>query len=108
MQDTAIIMTYVAGTGDYGYAKSYTTGATVVCGYQAKAKEVMQDTQVVMTDVILRMPIDTVISNRDRVKVTKRFGVAITPETYEILGAPERGPSGLVLKLRKVTDGSDA
>jgi hypothetical protein len=108
MQDTCIILQYVAGSGDYGYGQSYTTGATVVCGLNHKAREVMQDTQVVMTDAVLRLPIATAVDNLDRVKITKRFGVAVTPETYEILGAPERGPSGLVLKLRKVTDGSDA
>lgn len=109
MQDTCIILQYAAGSGDYGYGQpTYTTGATVACGLNHKAREVMQDTQVVLTDAVLRLPIDTAVDNLDRVKVTKRYGMAITPETYEILGQPDRGPSGLVLNLRRVSDGSDA
>lgn len=109
MQDECILLQYVAGSGDYGYGQpTYTTGATVACGLNHKAREVMEDTQVVLTDAVLRLPIGTAVDNLDRVKITKRYGVAITPETYEVIGQPDRGPSGIVLNLRRVSDGSDA
>jgi hypothetical protein len=37
------------------------------------------------------------------VRLTKRYDVALTtPETYEIQGFSERGPSGLILNLQRV------
>lgn len=112
MQDKCIIMVYSAEDGDYGPSMdypTYTAGDPVVCGYKPTSKEVMDGSQVAMTDGKLRLPIGTDVSHLDRIRLTHRFGVALsTPETFEILGQPERGPSGLVLNLRMVTDGSDA
>jgi hypothetical protein len=53
-------------------------------------------------DAQLRLPINTVISGVDRVRITHRFGVMLLNigVEYELIGEPMRGPSGLVLKLR--------
>jgi hypothetical protein len=107
MMDSCKILAYSAVADDYGNAaETYTAGDEMDCGFDPTAnREVMDDTQVVITDVaLLRLPIDTVVSNLDRIQITKRHGVAVTAETYEIIGNKERGPSGLVLKLRLVTD----
>lgn len=112
MMDTAVRLVYrETGKDEYGMAiKGWAEDAELACGYDAKAiKEVMDGTQVVLTDARLRLPIGTVIDNRDRFKITKRFGeILADPPTYEILGEPRQGPSGLLLDLRLVTDGSDA
>jgi hypothetical protein len=98
-------------TDDYGHPAPdwFLRWPAIVCGYDPSArKEVMDKTQVVLTDAVVRLPIDTTLDNRDRIKVTERHGVTLTaPPTYEIIGEPERGPSALVLALRLVTDGSD-
>lgn len=108
MMDAAIVLTRAAASGDYGYGPAtYTAGSTLACGFDPKPREVMGDTQVEMSDGRLRLPIATTVTHLDRVKVTKRFGVTTPAQTYEILGQPRRGPSGLVLNLRRVTDGSD-
>ena len=109
MFDTCYVLTRTAGTGDYGYGPAtYTAGSAIACGFDPKPREVMGDTQVEMSDGRLRLPVDTTVTHLDRIKITKRFGVTTTAQTYEILGQPRRGPSGLVLYLRRVTDGSDA
>jgi hypothetical protein len=36
------------------------------------------------------------------VRVTHRYGVAlVTPELYEVVGLPQRGPSGFVAEIRR-------
>ena len=112
MMDTAVRLVYrETGKDEYGMSiHEWAEDAELACGYDAKAiKEVMVGTQVVLTDARLRLPIGTVVDNRDRFRVTRRFGeILANPPTYEILGEPRQGPSGLLLDLRLVTDGSDA
>ena len=55
----------------------------------------------------IRLPLDTVVTAKDRIQITQRFGVEITSLTYKILGAIRRGPSGLTMNVALVTDGSD-
>lgn len=109
MMDLAQVLTRSAGTGDYGYGPAtYLAGRSIACGFDPKPREVMGDTQVEMSDGTLRLPIGTAVTHLDRVKITRRFGSVVPAQTYEIMGQPARGPSGLVLNLRRVTDGSDA
>lgn len=111
MQDTCVVLEYSGGaTDDYGMPLPaiYTAGDTLACGLDTNPRgEAMSGAQVAMVDARLRLPIGTVLDVRDRIRVTHRFGVAITAETYEILGVPRRGPSGLLVDLKRVTDGSD-
>jgi hypothetical protein len=80
----------------------------MACGLdQRSSYEVLRETQTWMFDAQLRLPIATVITNVDRIKITKRHGVTLTTAlVYEIIGQPRRGPSGLRLELKTVTDGS--
>ena len=110
MWDTCIIKRYAAVPDPYGHdSPMWFDEDAISCGFDASARrEVMGATQVVLTDAVVRLPIDTVIDRRDRVQVTHRHGVALTDApTYEIIGEPAQGPSALVLGLRLVTDGSD-
>lgn len=111
MMDECQRQVYGAGAaGSYGTpsASGWTPGATLICGFKPfSRKEEMEGTQVVIVDAEMRLPIDTVLDNRDRLKLTKRHGEAISPQPlYEIIGEAERGPSGLRLRLGLVTDGS--
>lgn len=107
MQDRAVLEVRSAGTSDYGYGHSYQDGATTVCGlHMSPSREVMEAGQVAMPDARLRLPLGTALANVDRVRVTHRFGVALaTPLVYDVIGLPERGPSGLQLNLRLATAG---
>jgi hypothetical protein len=75
--------------------------ATTECGLDDTASEEMINAEAHVFDAQLRLPIDTEISNVDRVNITHRFGVMLeTPIEYELLGEAMRGPSGLVVNLR--------
>ena len=112
MQDTCQILTYdPSSTDDYGMpVEVWTLGDVVACGFDPSAREEINfGTEVAMTDAVLRLPIDTDITNHDRIKMLRRYDDDLEEtdqEKYEILGNPERGPSGLVLNLRRITDGS--
>lgn len=109
MMDTCFVLVYTAGAVN-AYNKptiTYPASAATRCGWKPATKELMQDTQVPAWDGSLRMPINTVVKNTDRIRLTHRYGVALSPaQDHEIIGNPERGPSGLVLRLKSLTDGS--
>lgn len=111
MWDTCQILEYNGEALDsYGQQvqKYFLRWPAIACGYSSKSSEVMVDTQVFMSDGVLRLPIDTELENLDRIIVTYRHGVLMSdPLTFEILGQPMRGPSALVMNLKLVTDGSD-
>jgi hypothetical protein len=112
MMDTCQRLQRYTEADDYNNPKqTFIAGASYSCGLDEspRDREALDGTQVVMMDAKLRMSLDLegVIANVDRLRITHRFGVALaTPLDYEIIGAPRRGPSGLVFALRKVTDGS--
>ena len=114
MMDECVILTHtVTGTGPRGspivdYVPA--AGATPCgLGHSKTDRELMGDaalgTQVAEFDGTLRLPKDTVINTRDRVRITKRFGVAVDPVVYEIVGTPRLGPSGLLGRVKRVTNG---
>lgn len=112
MQDTCVIVSRTAGSVDaYGWpTDGYSTGNTYVCGLDEDPwKESMGVTQVGEKLARLRLPLEAFghVEVDDRVKITKRFGVTLTTQpVYVVVGLERRGPSGLVLGLRLVTDGS--
>lgn len=81
-----------------GYLKAGSYGAGVA------SAEGMD--QVSLHSTYVRLPLDTTINHKDRIKVTSRLGSAITPVTYEIVGEIRRGPTALIMDVQKVTDGS--
>lgn len=107
MMDTCTVDAWSAADNAYNLPNvTWTSGAAMACGY-----EVMQPDEAMATttdapvfDARLRLPIDAVVDPKDRITITKRHGVAVTPIVHEVVGDAERGPSGLVVKLRKVTD----
>jgi len=109
MMDECVHMLYSAGMDDYNNpSTTYTDGDTLVCGIKnAKHGEGMDKSQVPLVDLVMRLSATASVSHLDRFRITKRFGEGLTsPQTYEIVGFPQRGPSGLLIQLRRVTDGS--
>ena len=106
MQDTCQLLTYTEGVTD-AYGKptiTYTPGASLACGYNATRQvEVMEGTEVAITDATLRLPAGTSIDHRDRVKITHRLGVALAAQpVYSFIGEARQGHSALVAGLRLV------
>jgi hypothetical protein len=109
MQDTCKVLAYSATADDYGLpVVTFTPGAAIACGFDPQAsREVQEGSHVAVVDGRLRLPLGTAVTSKDRIQVTHRFGEALSsPETYSIIGEPERGPTGLVLNLRTATDGT--
>ena len=114
MQDECIFFDYTEGTLD-GFGRPtnpFSEGLTTKCGFKPVTKgEAMGEGEVVMKDAILRLPIALagVLAQTMKIQITKRFGETLAnPIMFNVLGDPEQGPSGLVLKLEKITDGTNA
>lgn len=77
----------------------------VTCGLEQKqGEERGADKNTVITwDAVLRLPISYVIDEKDRIRITKRYGERLdTPIDYQIVSPQQRGPSGIRLLLKKV------
>jgi hypothetical protein len=119
MQDRAVRLMYQETADDYGNPSPHyqTMGgeefpldfpaayADLICGLEHLNPEEMQNTgEVPRITARLRLPIDTVIDERDRIQMTHRYGVPLdTEQVFEIVGPVRRGPSGLVLDLALCT-----
>ena len=107
MMDTCTLLIYSAGATDaYGTpGDTYVETSVLACGYKPTGtREVQQGNEAVLIDGELRLPIGTTIKSTDRIRLVTRYGEAITPLLFAVIGQPAQGPSGLVVKLRKVTD----
>lgn len=107
MMDICTIGVYHAVPDSYGIpTPTYTASSPVICGLDENARlEVQSRGEVVMVDAVLRLPIGTVVDSRDRITITHRFGSELTVKpVYNIIGAPRRGASGLLLNLAIVTE----
>lgn len=106
MMDTCVRLMYSEGEEDeYGkLAVDFIEDVELDCGFDPSARpEAMDGAEVVMADAVMRLPMGTELDHRDRLRVTERFGVLVEePEVFEVIGVAERGPSGLVLRLRRV------
>ena len=112
MPDTAVLMTRVNALDSYGQPiATWTDAATVPCGfefspYKFRAREMGlpgEETSEILVRARVSIDYYDVVSQSSRVRLTKRYDVALTtPETYEIQGFSERGPSGLILNLQRV------
>ena len=112
MFDTCELLAYGAGTVDsYGKpAVSYTSAGTSACGVEhanaigegGRVSEALGKTEVPRMTRQLRLPLTADVNQLARVRVTHRYGVAlVTPELYEVVGLPQRGPSGFVAEIRR-------
>ena len=84
------------------YSAETPCGLQMTGGLQS-AERRTSDGTIVSADAKLRLPHDAAITDTSVVKITKRFGAAITPIVYEVMGAPALGPSGIVCYLLAVT-----
>ena len=79
-----------------------------ICGFKiVRNREAMGETEVVMIDAELRLPYDTDVERRDRIRLTYRLGEfieeAVQP-TFRIVGQPVHGHNAIVLQLVKDTE----
>jgi hypothetical protein len=104
--DTCVLQTYTAGSQDAvgAAAISYTDGSAMACGFNAQGgREVARaDLTTAVSDATVRLPFDTVVDLRSRVKITKRHGATLTTAlVFEIL-SQRRGAANVELELKAV------
>ena len=108
MMDEAYILVY-SRTQDAGEPVEVWTQSVnpIMVGVDTqKSKEIRKDDQtIVRTSGRARLPIDTIIDEKDKLRIITRFGQPIAPIEYALAGVPERGPSGLVVDLMIVEPG---
>lgn len=108
MQDECRILRW-SGTADITgqLIATWTPDATATkCGFGWNRRHEAPDADktTVRGDFLLRLPVGTVIDARDRVEIITRFGEPVSERVqYEIDGEPASGPSGLVVRLKRVT-----
>lgn len=109
MQDRCKVLTYSESGNAHGVRFVYTPGSVIRCGLRISASvafnlianvDELAEANVPIGDFSLRLPIDTVVTPNDRIRVTHRFGEDTTDRDYEIVGPIHRGVSALVLKVR--------
>jgi len=106
MQDICVILAYGETTDTWGNPETfYTAGAARACGFKPLSPREVQESGLVPTILAeLRLPHDTALDVRDRVRITKRYGETLaTALEYEIVGPVRLGPSGQVVYLEAVT-----
>lgn len=106
MMDSCKILAYSATEDEYNQkVPAFTAGTEIICGVNfTRSREIQQEAEVIKTDGVIRLPIDTAVTGRDRIRITKRFGVAVDEVDYEIIGDPRRGPSGLLADVVQVVE----
>lgn len=108
MMDECVYVRRTTTANDYGGdVETWTDRETLACGFSfapSSSRELLGSTDVPETSHKLRLPHGTAVNEHDRIRITKRFGVAeSTPITYEIIGPAHSGPSGVVVNLQRVT-----
>lgn len=93
MMDECVYVRRTTTTNAYGGStETWVDGDTLACGFSFSPRE-------------LRLPHGTAVNECDRIRITKRFGVAeSTPITYEIIWPAHSGPSGVVVNLERLTE----
>jgi hypothetical protein len=92
---------------EYGYpvAEWVEEYSLLACGLDLRASRELLNAETPLYDARLRVPIDTDVSQVDRVRITHRFGEMLSEALlFELIGLPRRGPSGLLLELRYVSN----
>jgi hypothetical protein len=107
MGDTCQVLAYSSTQDAYNVpVATYTAGSEIACGFGRTSPSRGLDRALVpQADAELRLPLGTAVTAQDRIRITQRLGEELDPaEDYEIVGPTWQGPSGLVLKLKKVTE----
>lgn len=108
LMDTCHKLTYSRSTNDYNESiDTYTEDNTDrPCGLDQGAGNETRRTQDTLLeyDAVIRLPLSENWNEKDRIKVTKRFGETLsTPIIYDIVSPIQRGPSGIRMLLRKIS-----
>lgn len=106
MMDTCVIYHVVSKSKDSRgtYVPVFDSGTESICGVQMEPGGISTG-QMALTevDVILRLPLGTVVNPDDEIEITKRFDEPIVPKRYKVDRITNDGPSGCRTYLKART-----
>lgn len=116
MQDTCVPMKRSVGaTNSFGtIPETFNDQTPSPCGFDPRGGQETNENirgqgsvqaEIIVTEASVRLPLaqEGNVSRHDRIRITHRFGVELTPhQTFSIVSNPQRGSTGLVCQLRKV------
>jgi hypothetical protein len=104
LPDTCMVQAYSRTFSRGEAVEVWTDGNAIPCGLDMRPGSETHGAEMITVtwDATLRLSISTIVDPKDRIKVTRRFGEAITPLVFRIEGPVQRGPSGIRLRLRRV------
>ncbi len=77
------------------------------CGLrQLSTRESVGSGDVPLADYELRLPLQTTVDKFDRIRIERRHGRSIASFDCNIVGEINEGPSGLLLRLKVIRDGT--
>lgn len=105
--DTCVIQTAVETLDSFRQMViTYPADSTALaCGLDMRpGNEAHSTTATVLDyDATIRLALGTVVTEKDRIKVTKRFDeTLVTPLVFEIVSPAQQGASGLRYRLRRL------
>lgn len=108
MIDTCVLMTATTTYDVVGGAvQTWTDGAPTECGVEFTSERRQESIEVAGVrydvDATVRLPLAVTPTSLQRIRVTHRYGVALTTAwLFEVLGTVRRGPTANVVKVRQV------
>ena len=107
LQDLCVIQRHTYTGDTYGQQVSSWTddSDTTVCGLDMRpgSERWSERAMVLNFDATLRLAITETVDEKDRIKITKRYGsILATPLVFEIVGPMQRGVSGIRLLLNRI------
>lgn len=101
MQHTCRIEPYVVGEDG---TVSYAPGFETICGFNSQTGSHSSGSlyETAIADAQLRLPLGTYIGVKDRVTILTAYGDPIEPDTYEVSGKPDEGPTAILADLTEV------
>lgn len=113
MMDTAVIMNRTDTRDDVGQPiPAWADGTTISCGFafspfKFRSRELgtlgAEESSEILVRARVSLDYQDEIVESSRLRLTYRYGVALTtPQTYEVQGFNEIGPSAMVVNLKRV------
>lgn len=108
MQDSCYIQALTSSVDSFGQpVRSWAdTGSELACGLDMRpgSETRKPDLTVVKYDGVIRLGITTTVDETQKIRVTKRFGEALSvPLIYNIVSPIQRGPSGFRILVERVS-----
>lgn len=104
MHDSCVVQSYteVQDTTSGQVSHTFVDGAVIPCGFDpGGGRELRElDKTTTVTYALLRLPWDTRVDEKDRIKLLSRNGEGLTtPVVYRIAAPAQYGNTGVVLQL---------